>query len=96
MSLGDIANVIFRKNNLTLYVITLTLPIRLNVILCLLNVIPMDEYGLSSQISNKIWGILDISSNIDIALEQLRNFIPSQRNFSNIEREFIEEFKAYI
>lgn len=48
-------------------------------------VIPMDEYGLSSQISNKIWGILDISSNIDIALEQLRNFIPSQRNFSNIE-----------
>ena len=59
-------------------------------------VIPMDEYGLSSQISNKIWGILDISSNIDIALEQLRNFIASQRNFSNIEREFIEEFKAYI
>lgn len=56
----------------------------------------MDEYGLSSQISNKIWGILDISSNIDIALEQLRNFIPSQRNFSNIEQEFIEEFKAYI
>lgn len=39
---------------------------------------------------------MDISSNIDIALEQLRNFIPSQRNFSNIEREFIEEFKAYI
>lgn len=36
MSLGDIANVIFRKNNLTLYVITLILPIRLNVILCLL------------------------------------------------------------
>lgn len=36
MSLGDIANDIFRKNNLTLYVITLTLPIRLNVILCLL------------------------------------------------------------
>ena len=29
-------NVIFRKNNLTLYVITLILPIRLNVILCLL------------------------------------------------------------
>lgn len=39
---------------------------------------------------------MDISSDIDIALEQLHNFTPSQRNFSNIEREFIEEFKAYI
>ena len=39
---------------------------------------------------------MDISSDIDIALDQLRSFIPSQRTFSNIEREFIEEFKAYI
>ena len=56
----------------------------------------MDEYGLPIQISNKIGGIMKISSNIDEALEQLHNFIPSQDSFSNIEIEFIEEFKAYI
>ena len=39
---------------------------------------------------------MDISKNMDVALEQLRNFIPSQRFFSSIEREFIDEFKAYI
>lgn len=56
----------------------------------------MDEYGYQYKYQIRFGGILDVSSNIDIALEQLRNFIPSQRNFSNIEREFIEEFKAYI
>ena len=59
-------------------------------------VIPMDEYGLPIQISNKIGEITKISSNIDDALEQLRRFIPSQDCFSNIEREFIEEFKLYL
>ena len=56
----------------------------------------MDEYGLPIQISNKIGDIMEISSNIDEALEQLRSFIPSLNCFSSIEREFIEEFKAYI
>ena len=56
----------------------------------------MDEYGLPIQISNKIGEITKISSNIDDALEQLRRFIPSQDCFSNIEREFIEEFKLYL
>ena len=56
----------------------------------------MDEYGLPIQISNKIGKITEISSSIDEALEQLRRFIPSQRKFSSIEREFIEDFKTYI
>ena len=56
----------------------------------------MDEYGLPIQISNKIGDIMEISSNMDEALEQLHNFIPSQYSFSNIEIEFIEEFKLYL
>lgn len=95
MSLGDIANDIFRKNNLPLCDYSYFA----NLVECYFMspyVIPLDEYGLPIQISNKIGRIMDISSDIDIALDQLRSFIPSQRTFSNIEREFIEEFKAYI
>lgn len=87
--------ILFRKNNLPLCDYSYFA----NLVECYFMspyVIPMDEYGLPIQISNKIGRIMDISSDIDIALEQLRNFTPSQRNFSNIEREFIEEFKAYI
>ena len=95
MSLGDIANDIFRKNNLPLcdysYFASLVECYFMSPY-----VIPMDEYGLPIQISNKIGEITEISSNIDDALEQLRRFIPSQHNFSSIEREFIEDFKMYI
>lgn len=95
MSLGDIANDIFRKNKLPLCDYSYFA----NLVECYFMspyVIPLDEYGLPIQISNKIGGIMDISLDIDIALEELRNFIPSQQSFSSIEREFIEEFKAYI
>ena len=95
MSLGDIANDIFRKNNLPLcdysYFASLV-----ECYFMAPYVIPMDEYGLPIQISKKIGNMIKISSNMDDALMQLHNFIPSQCNFSNIEREFIEEFKAYI
>ena len=95
MSLGDIANDIFRKNNLPLcdysYFASLV-----ECYFMAPYVIPMDEYGLPIQISNKIGEITKISSNIDDALEQLRRLIPSQDCFSNIEREFIEEFKLYL
>lgn len=95
MSLADIANDIFRKNNLPLcdysYFASLVECYFMSPY-----VIPMDEYGLPIQISTKIGDIMGISSNIDEALEQLHNFIPSQQNFSSIECEFIEEFKAYI
>ena len=56
----------------------------------------MDEYGLPIQISKKIGDMIEISSNMDEAFEQLHNFIPSQDSFSNIEIEFIEEFKLYL
>lgn len=83
MSLGDIANDIFRKNNLPLcdysYFASLV-----ECYFMAPYVIPMDEYGLPIQISNKIGEITKISSNIDDALEQLRRFIPSQDCFSNI------------
>lgn len=95
MSLGDIANDVFRRNNLPLCDYSYFA----NLVECYFMpsyVIPMDEYGLPIQISKKIGDIMDISNNMDMALEQLRNFIPSQRNFSSIEREFIDEFKAYI
>ena len=95
MSLGDIANDIFRKNDLPLCDYSFFA----SLVECYFMspyVIPMDEYGLPIQISNKIGGIMEISSNIDEALEQLHNFIPSQDSFSNIEIEFIEEFKLYL
>ena len=95
MSLGDIANDIFRKNNLPLcdysYFASLVECYFMSPY-----VIPMDEYGLPIQISNKIGEVTGISSNIDDALEQLRRFIPSQHKFSSIEREFIEDFKIYV
>lgn len=95
MSLGDIANDIFRKNDLPLCDYSYFA----SLVECYFMppyVIPMDEYGLPIQISNKIGDIMEISSNMDEALEQLHNFIPSQDSFSNIEIEFIEEFKKYI
>lgn len=95
MSLGDIANDIFRKNNLPLCDYSFFA----SLVECYFMspyVIPMDEYGLPIQISNKIGDIMEISSNMDEALEQLRSFIPSQNCFSNIEIEFIEEFKLYL
>ena len=95
MSLGDIANDIFRKNNLPLCDYSFFA----SLVECYFMppyVIPMDEYGLPIQISNKIGDIMEISSNMDEALEQLHNFIPSQDSFSNIEIEFIEEFKLYL
>ena len=95
MSLGDIANDIFRKNNLSLcdysYFASLV-----ECYFMVPYVIPMDEYGLPIQISKKIGDMIEISSNMDEALEQLRSFIPSQNCFSNIEIEFIEEFKLYL
>ena len=95
MSLGDIANDIFRKNNLPLcdysYFASLV-----ECYFMAPYVIPMDEYGLPIQISKKIGDIIKISSNMDDALKQLSNFSPMQEQFSSIECEFIEEFKEYI
>lgn len=95
MSLGDIANDIFRKNNLPLcdysYFASLV-----ECYFMAPYVIPMDEYGLPIPISKKIGDIIEISSNMDDALKQLSNFSPMQEQFSSIECEFIEEFKEYI
>lgn len=95
MSLGDIANDIFRKNDLPLcdysYFASLVECYFMSPY-----VIPMDEYGLPIQISNKIGNIIEISSNMDEALKQLSNFTPTQEQFSSIECEFINEFKEYM
>ena len=95
MSLGDIANDIFRKNNLPLcdysYFASLV-----ECYFMAPYVIPMDEYGLPIQISKKIGDMIEISSNMDDALKQLSNFSPMQEQFSSIECEFIEEFKLYL
>lgn len=95
MSLANISNDVFKKNKLPLcdysYFASLVECYFMSPY-----VIPMDEYGLPIQISKKIGSIIEISSNMDEALKQLHSFIPSQQSFSSIEREFIEEFKAYI
>lgn len=95
MSLGDIANDIFRKSKLPLcdysYFSSLVECYFMSPY-----VIPMDEYGLPIQISNKIDKIIKISSSIDEAMKQLSNFTPTPEQFSSIECEFINEFKEYI
>jgi len=95
MSLGNIANDVFGKHNLQEGDYSLFA----GLVECYFispYVIPMDEYGLPIQISEKIGRIVDISSNMDEALVQLSRFNPPSQRFSNIEREFIGEFQQYI
>ncbi len=95
MSLGNIANDVFGKHNLQEGDYSLFA----GLVECYFispYVIPMDEYGLPIQISEKTGRIVDISSNMDEALVQLSRFNPPSQRFSNIEREFIGEFQQYI
>lgn len=94
-SLSDIVNDVFEKNNLPLCDYSYFA----GLVECYFSrsyVLPLDEYGLPIQISKKIGEIIEIPSDIDDALEQLRNFTPSPDSFSPVEREFIEECQAYI
>jgi late competence protein required for DNA uptake (superfamily II DNA/RNA helicase) len=95
MSLGDIANDVFERNNLK--------PCDYSYFASLVEcyfiapyVVPLDEYGLPIQISQKIGNTVQISSNIDEALAQLSRFSPPANRFSNIEQEFVSEFQKYI
>jgi len=95
MSLGDIANDIFKRQDLE----PCDYSYFANLVECYFiapYVVPLDEYGLPIQISQKIGNVVQISSNIDEALTQLSGFVPSADNFSNIEKEFISEFQKYI
>ena len=95
ISLGDIANDIFKRHNLPVcdysYFGSLV-----ECYFIAPYVVPLDEYGLPVQISQKIGSVIPISPNIDEALSQLSSFVPSPRRFSNIERDFVNEFKKYI
>lgn len=95
MSVGDIANDIFTKNNLALcdysYFASLVECYFMSPY-----VVPLDEYGLPTQISQKIGKEIQISSNIDEALAQLKAFIPKSNRFTDIEKEFVQEFQKYI
>ena len=95
MSLCDIANDIFRKHNLT----ACDYSYFAGLVECYFiapYIVPLDEYGLPIQISRKIGETIQISSNLDEALTQLRNFTPPANKFSNIEKEFVTEFQTYI
>jgi helicase conserved domain protein len=94
-SLSDIVNDIFKKNNLPLCDYSYFAGL-VESYFSPSYVLPLDEYGLPIQISKKIGKVIEIPSDIDAALEKLRNFIPSPDSFSKIEREFIEECQAYI
>lgn len=94
-TLQDIVNDVFKKHNLQLC----DYSYYASLVECYFispYVVPLDEYGLPIPISVKIGKTENISSNIDEALEQLRNFTPSQQNFLKVEREFINDFKLYI
>lgn len=94
-SLGDIANCVFKKNNLELCDYSYFA----NLVECYFMstyVIPLDEYGLPIPISCKIGNILTIPSNIDEALVRLKSFKPKAELFSNVEYDFIREFQKFI
>lgn len=95
MSLGNIANDVFRKHSLP----ACDYSYFANLVECYFispYVVPMDEYGLPIQVSKKIGDMVQISANIDEALAQLSRFNPPPQRFSEIEREFIGEFQKYI
>lgn len=95
MSLCNIANDVFEKHNLPLCDYSYFA----SLVECYFSspyVVPMDEYGLPIQISKKIGDVVQISPNIDEALNQLRQFIPSPKRFTPVEREFIKEFQKYL
>lgn len=95
MSLGNIANDVFKKHNLDVCDYSHFA----SLVECYFispYVVPLDEYGLPIQVSIKIGDIIPIPSNIDEALVQLSGFKPSPQIFSEIEREFIGEFQKHI
>ena len=95
MSLGSIANHIFEKNNLK----KCDYSYFASLVECYFlkpYVVPLDEYGLPIQVSEKIGEEFQVSDNIDEALTQLKKFIPTSNTFSEIEKEFIKEFQQYI
>ncbi|NDV56697.1 DEAD/DEAH box helicase [Bacteroides sp. 519] len=95
MSLCSIANDIFKKQNLK----ACDYSYFASFVECYFiapYVVPLDEYGLPIQISQKIGKAIQISPNIDEALTQLSGFVPSQNRFSRIEQEFVTEFQKYI
>jgi late competence protein required for DNA uptake (superfamily II DNA/RNA helicase) len=95
MSLGSIVNHIFEKNNLQ----KCDYSYYASLVECYFlkpYVVPLDEYGLPIQVSEKIGKELLVSDNIDEALVQLKRFTPTSSTFSDVEKEFITEFQKYI
>lgn len=95
ISLNDIANDVFKKYRLE----QCDYSYFASMVECYFispYVVPLDEYGLPIQISEKIGKIIQLSPNIDEALQQISRFNPMMTNLPKIEKEFIEEFQEYI
>lgn len=95
ISLCDIANDVFRQKHLDLCDYTYYA----SLVECYFispYVVPLDEYGLPIQVSEKIGKLIQLSSNVDEALLQISRFDPMRTNLSTIEKEFIKEFQEYI
>lgn len=95
ISLNDIANDVFKKYRLE----QCDYSYFASMVECYFispYVVPLDEYGLPIQISEKIGKIIQLSPNIDEALQQISRFNPMMTTLPKIEKEFIKEFQEYI
>ena len=94
-SLGDIANDIFVKHNMALCDYAFFSNLVESYFLAPY-VVPLDEYGLPIQISQKIGMLIHLSNDIDETLIQLKKFNPNNTRLNSVEKEFVDEFKRYI
>ena len=94
-SLCQIANDVFKRHNLPLcdynYFATLV-----ESYFCPVFVVPFDEYGLPIQISTKIGKEIKLSNELDIAIQQLKQYDVERSKLANIEKYFVRNVQKYL
>ena len=94
-SLCQIANDVFKKHNLPLcdynYYATLV-----ESYFCPVFVVPFDEYGLPIQISTKIGKEIKLSNELDVAIQQLKQYDVEHSQLANIEKYFVKNVQKYL
>lgn len=94
-SLCQIANDVFKRHNLPLcdyyYYATLV-----ESYFCPVFVVPFDEYGLPIQISTKIGKEIKLSNELDVAIQQLKQYDVEHSQLANIEKYFVKNVQNYL
>ena len=94
-SLSQIVNDVFLRHNLPLcnynYYATLV-----ESYFCPVFVVPFDEYGLPIQISTKIGKEIKLSNELDVAIQQLKQYDVEHSQLANIEKYFVKNVQNYL